>query len=784
MTGAAKPLRRRARPHHGALPAIALGYLLLGLGYSLSTPVGEGIDESSHLAYVQFLQQERRLPTPADAHGPITDQVKHPPLYYLLLAATTWPGRFDGLSWVPNPHCCNLERPSPAVMRHVEGDRFPYTPAYRLVRRARLLTLLMGLAVVWATWATAGLAFPRWPELAPAATAVVAFLPQFLFVQGIVNNDGLANALGALSLWAALRVALRGAGRRDLLLLGVFTGLGLITKLTLLAFLPVAALAAGIAAWRGRQVVLLGRAALWAGLPAAAISGWWFLWNLATKGDLLGWGPWMRAAGFLRRKVPLSHELPDYLAIQWQSFWGSFGWATVRMPANLYRLLLAVTAMSILGLGLAVLRWRRGRRASAATTGPVPAVAEVTADHSAARHNGALVTDVGSGAWGALLMGATGMLVYASVFRLAFTFDLTVAQGRYLFTAIGVFGTALAGGWLSLAPRRHSARAAGAVVLSMLALALYALFGVLRPAFMPPPRLTATTLADLAQAPEVRFGSEIELLGTELPRGGIRAGDSLTVDLVWSTSAWIDVGYVVFVHVIDTAGRMLGQADVLPRGGLYPTVLWLPGRPWRDTVHVPIAADAPGGAADVLVGLYPDGAPHDRLPAHLDGQAAGDHVSAGRVLVRAQRPITVPAESTTRGDVLGMTDAEGTWRELLRLEAYQVIADRDTVDLTLYWKALDTPEGDYTVFVHAVGPDGARLAVADAPPGEGRFPTSLWATGDLVADRHRLQLPTGTDSLGLAWQVGFYLPATGARLPARGADGRPWRDGAILLAER
>lgn len=131
---------------------------------------------------MQFLQQERRLPLPADAHGLITDQVKHPPLYYLALAVATWPGRFEGLSWVPNPHCCNLERPSPAVMRHGEGDRFPYAPAYRLVRRARFLTLLMGLAVVWATWTTARLTLPERPEVAgggrrgglPAAVALHA----------------------------------------------------------------------------------------------------------------------------------------------------------------------------------------------------------------------------------------------------------------------------------------------------------------------------------------------------------------------------------------------------------------------------------------------------------------------------------------------------------------------------------------------------------------------------------------------------------------------------------
>lgn len=49
MTGAASPPRRRTGPGRSALPAIALAYLLLGLGYSLATPVGEGIDKNPRI---------------------------------------------------------------------------------------------------------------------------------------------------------------------------------------------------------------------------------------------------------------------------------------------------------------------------------------------------------------------------------------------------------------------------------------------------------------------------------------------------------------------------------------------------------------------------------------------------------------------------------------------------------------------------------------------------------------------------------------------------------------
>jgi 4-amino-4-deoxy-L-arabinose transferase-like glycosyltransferase len=759
------PAQRPSAPPR-AFWAIAGIYLVLGQLYSTFTPVGEGIDEPGHIVYVQFMQEHHRIPGYEDAQGLMAEQVKHPPLYYLVLALATAGGSYDGLTWVSNPHCCNLERPSPAVLRHPEGDLFPYAPAYRTVRLARLVTLLLGLAALWGTWAATRLVFPARRELALASTACLAFQPQFLAMATTVNNDGLANPLGALALWAALAVALEGARRRDLALLGVFVGLGLVTKLTMLAWLAVAALAVAIAAWRLRSARVLGRATLWLGGTLALTCGWWFVRNLVVKGDLLGWGKWVRSAGVVWRKVPFQTQLPDYFAIQWQSFWGSFGWVTVRMPDPVYRLLLVVTVLALLGLLGASARWWRAWRAGRAEARP---------------------------AWAALVIGSAALLVYASVFQLAFTFDLTVAQGRYLFTALPAFLIAFTVGLVSLAPRSRAPQAATAVATGMLVLALYACFGVLRPTFRPPDRLSPADLAALDPGLRLRFGRDIELLGAELPRGGIRAGEDLPVGLIWRTARWIDEGEVVFVHLVDRAGRMLARADFLPRQGLYPTVLWYPNWPWRDRLSLPVAADAPAGAADLLVGLYPDGEPQRGLPASVDGRILGDHATVGRVMVRALEPERVPAAAMARGDILGFTDRSGIWKDLLRLEAFQVFAATDpsseepgadgatAVDIVFYWRALDALPEDYTVFVHALAPDGSQLAGADGPPGQGRFPSSLWAAGDLMADRHQVILPREAREADIRWQVGLYLPATGARLPARNAQGQPWADGAILL---
>ena len=524
--------------------------------------------------------------------------------------------------------------------------------------------------------------------------------------------------------------------------------------------------ALAIAAWRLRSARVLGRATLWLGGTLALTCGWWFVRNLVVKGDLLGWGKWVRSAGVVWRKVPFQTQLPDYFAIQWQSFWGSFGWVTVRMPDPVYRLLLVVTVLALLGLLGASARWWRAWRAGRAEARP---------------------------AWAALVIGSAALLVYASVFQLAFTFDLTVAQGRYLFTALPAFLIAFTVGLVSLAPRSRAPQAATAVATSMLVLALYACFGVLRPTFRPPDELSAADLAALDPGLRLRFGRDIELLGAELPRGGIRAGEDLPVGLIWRTARWIDEGEVVFVHLVDRAGRMLARADFLPRQGLYPTVLWYPNWPWRDRLSLPVAADAPAGAADLLVGLYPDGEPQRGLPASVDGRILGDHATVGRVMVRALEPERVPAAAMARGDILGFTDRSGIWKDLLRLEAFQVFAATDpsseepgadgatAVDIVLYWRALDALPEDYTVFVHALAPDGSQLAGADGPPGQGRFPSSLWAAGDLMADRHQVILPREAREADIRWQVGLYLPATGARLPARNAQGQPWADGAILL---
>jgi hypothetical protein len=90
--------------------------------------------------------------------------------------------------------------------------------------------------------------------------------------------------------------------------------------------------------------------------------------------------------------------------------------------------------------------------------------------------------------------------------------------------------------------------------------------------------------------------------------------------------------------------------------------------------------------------------------------------------------------------------------------------------VSLYWLANGALAADYSVFVHLAGSDGVPLAQHDGQPQDGRYPTSVWQKGDIVADAHELALGAGLPPGEYRLMAGLYDPITGLRLGTPGAD--------------
>jgi hypothetical protein len=109
--------------------------------------------------------------------------------------------------------------------------------------------------------------------------------------------------------------------------------------------------------------------------------------------------------------------------------------------------------------------------------------------------------------------------------------------------------------------------------------------------------------------------------------------EALHLTFYWRSEARLPADYTTFVHVRDATGRATGQPGTIvaqmdrpPADGAYPTSLWDPGEIIRDSIQVPVPAQAPAGDYEVVVGLYDFVTGQRLLVLNEHGEPIGDHI--------------------------------------------------------------------------------------------------------------------------------------------------------------
>ena len=156
---------------------------------------------------------------------------------------------------------------------------------------------------------------------------------------------------------------------------------------------------------------------------------------------------------------------------------------------------------------------------------------------------------------------------------------------------------------------------------------------------------------------------------------------------------------------------------------------------------------------------------------------------AGLLALSALTPWTVIRPAFAPPELVSPVEAAGALRPVdlmyggaARLLGVDVagtsVQPGSTMMVRACWEAVLPMERDYTVFVHLVGRDNARVAERYTYPGLGRFPTSLWPVGQAFCDVYRVPIeewapvPELYDLL-----IGLYDASAGERLAAEGARG-------------
>jgi 4-amino-4-deoxy-L-arabinose transferase-like glycosyltransferase len=429
------------RPPRILLAAIVVAYVAIGLLYAALTPVWQVPDEPAHYNYVRSLAEGRGIPVletgdydqallgeltsrrfpPGLSIASVEYEDHQPPLYYLIA-----------------------------------------TPVYLLFGGAvlplRLLSVLLGAALLAVAFVTVRTIFPARSELALAAAALLAFVPQHVAIMAGVNNDALGELIVALTLWALVSYVARGTDRPWPI--GLLLGGAMLTKTTAYTVVGVAVVAVGLRwrrelwpwQWAVRQLA-------WMLVPALLMSAPWFIRNGATYG-------WHDPLGLARHEAvvegqPRSFEwlaglgwgglLGRLIGTTFQSFWGQFGWMGVVLPVRFYQALALLSALLLAGF----LWWLFDRRRPSLTPAQRSSLILLLASFSFT------------------------LLVF-----LWYNLTFVQHQGRYLFPALIPIGTAAALGLSVLTrafPRRTGAWITAALFAGMALFDVYCLFRFIIP---------------------------------------------------------------------------------------------------------------------------------------------------------------------------------------------------------------------------------------------------------------------------------------------------------------
>lgn len=97
-------------------------------------------------------------------------------------------------------------------------------------------------------------------------------------------------------------------------------------------------------------------------------------------------------------------------------------------------------------------------------------------------------------------------------------------------------------------------------------------------------------------------GGPIHLLGVQMEPE--QSGDAAHLVIYWQAQQPVLQSYTVFVHLLDSTGRLVAQQDNLPVQGLAPTDTWQAGAVIRDPYRLALPPETPPGQYQIVVGLY------------------------------------------------------------------------------------------------------------------------------------------------------------------------------------
>jgi 4-amino-4-deoxy-L-arabinose transferase-like glycosyltransferase len=234
-------------------------------GNASGIPLYIGFDVEGHLAYINYLLNNGRIPLANEGW-----QTYQPPLYYIVSAAA------------------------------VSASNAIFAPQ-KLAYSLKLIPFLCGLGIILVTFYAAKTVFPESKAKQALSAVFASIVPMNIYISHYISNESLCGFMMALSVLLTLHV-LKSEEKplKKSFVLGIVLGLSLLTKYTPFILLPVIAVVLlyefAFERRYGFLKILGSFAAIT--LPIILIASWFYLrnWNHFGKIIVGNWDPEVQAA--------------------------------------------------------------------------------------------------------------------------------------------------------------------------------------------------------------------------------------------------------------------------------------------------------------------------------------------------------------------------------------------------------------------------------------------------------------------------------------------------------
>jgi hypothetical protein len=265
------------------------------------------------------------------------------------------------------------------------------------------------------------------------------------------------------------------------------------------------------------------------------------------------------------------------------------------------------------------------------------------------------------------------------------------------------------------------------------------------------------------------FGDELELLGYDIDRSAVQAGEGVHLTLLWRSLRKMNQPYAVCLQLADEGGGIASEKIFPIATDSYPTTRWQAGEVVRSQHYLPVPAETSAGRHRLQLAVVDqEGKP---LAAAIDLIELEIEVPERRMaLPSIENPMEINLGDgvTFLGYDLSVT----------------VVRPGDTLRLTLYWQARREIASWYKVFTHLLDDEDRIWAQKDGVPVGGTRPTTGWVKGEVIVDEYELAVDADAPGGDYILEAGMYKEGTGLRLRVLNEGGQAVGDRILLRKVR